>query len=264
MLVRRSLLGVALAGVLAVPVRAAQPLRVAIVAGPGTPAMELAATHAQAAGVPVRVIELSDWITPNEALLDGSVDVNYFQHIPFLENAKRARGYDFVAVAAGTVSKIGLYSKRINNLAELKHGATVAIANDPVNGGRGLLLLQQAGLVKLTPGIDFRATLADIIDNPKKLRFVQLEAVQLARSLDDVDLAQGYPQFLIPAGIDPHSALLLDGSNDTYALQFVTRPALVADPRVAALIQAYRQPDVVALLREKFGDMLRPAWSGAA
>ena len=264
MIGRRLLMSAAFAGIAATRGWAAPPLRVAIVAGPGTPAMELAAGHARAEGMAVRIVELSDWITPNEALLDGSVDVNYFQHIPFLDNAKRARGYDFVAVAPGTVSRIGLYSARVHAFSELRNGATVAIANDPVNGGRSLLMLQQAGLLKLTPGVDFRATLADIVDNPKRLRFVQLEAVQLARSLQDVDLAQGYPQFLIPAGIDPHSALLLDGSRDTYALQFVTRPALAADPRVATLIRAYRRPDVVALLRAAFGDMIRPAWSGAA
>lgn len=260
MLTRRFVLGAALGAMAVSSAQAAPPLRIAVVAGPGTPAMQLAADHAKAQGVAVRVVELSDWITPNEALLDGSVDVNYFQYIPFLENAKRSRGYDFVAVAPGTVSKIGLYSKRVHALSDLRAGATVAIANDPVNGGRGLLLLQQAGLLKLTPGVDFRATLADIADNPRRLRLVQLEAVQLARSLDDVDLAQGYPQFLIPAGIDPHSALLLDGGNATYALQFVTRPALAADPRLGTLIRAYRQPDVLALLRTAFGDMIRPAW----
>ncbi len=261
MLTRRSImLGVA-AMTVARPAGAAGPLRVAIVAGPATPAMELAARLAGDAGTPTRIVELSDWITPNEALLDGSVDVNYFQHRPFLENAKRARGYDFVAVGAGTVNKIGLYSKRLRAFSEVPTGGTVAIANDPVNGGRGLLLLQQAGLLKLTPGVSYRATQADILDNPKDLRLIELEAPQLARALDDVDIAQGYPQFLIPAGVDPHSALLLDGLDATYALQFVTRPALAADPRVAALIVAYRRPEVFQILRQKYGDMIVPAWT---
>ena len=262
MINRRLFLGATLSA--AIPMaaaRAAEPLRVAVVAGPGTPAMELAATHAKAVGVPVKVIELTDWITPNEALQDGSIDVNYFQHTPFLENARQARGYDFVAVAPGTVSRIGLYSKKIHSFAELRSGAHVAIANDPVNGGRGLLMLQRAGLLKLTDGISYRATLADIVDDPKHLRIVQLEAAQLARALDDVDLAQGYSQFLIPVGVDPHSALLLDGTDSIYALQFVTRKAMANDPRVHTLIQAYHQPDVLASLHEKFGDMIRPAWS---
>ncbi len=260
MLNRRLFLGATLA-VASLRVRAAEPLRVAVVAGPGTPAMELAATHARAAGVPVRVVELTDWITPNEALRDGSVDVNYFQHTPFLRNAIAARGYDFVAVAPGTVSRIGLYSKKVRSFAELRSGARVGIANDPVNGGRGLLMLQRAGLLKLTEGVSYRATLADIVDDPKRLRIVQLEASQLARALDDLDLAQGYAQFLIPVGVDPHSALLLDGDDPVYALQFVTRRAIAADPRVQALVRAYHQPDVLALLREKFGDLIRPAWS---
>ncbi len=259
MLNRRLFLGATLSAV-SVSARAAEPLRVAVVAGPGTPAMELAATHAKAAGVPIRIVELTDWITPNEALSDGSIDVNYFQHRPFLENAMAARGYDFVAVAPGTVSRIGLYSKKVRSFAELRRGARVGIANDPVNGGRGLLMLQRAGLLRLTDGVSYRATLADIVDDPKRLRIVQLEASQLARSLDDLDLAQGYSQFLIPVGIDPHSALLLDGDDPLYALQFVTRRAMAGDSRVQALVRAYRQADVVALLREKFGDLIRPAW----
>ena len=243
------------------PARAAAPRRGAVVAGPATPAMERAAGNAAAEGVVVKVIELTDWITPNESLADGSVDVNYFQHRPFLENAKATRHYDFVAVAPGTVNRIGLYSKRIDSLDQLRTGARVAIANDPVNAGRGLLLLQRAGVVRLTDGVGVRATSADIVDNPKRIRLVELEAAQLARALDDVDVAQGYPQFLIPAGVDPHKALLLDGLDATYALQFVTRPALAADPRVAALVRAYRQPDVMSLLQAAYGDLIQPAWT---
>ncbi len=154
------------------------------------------------AGARCKVIEFTDWNTPNAALANKDIDVNYFQHIPFLENAKKQGGYNFVAIAPGTIMKIGLYSKKIKRFDELKDGATVAIANDPVNGGRGLLLLQRAGLIKLTPGIDYRATTLDIIDNPKHLKIVQLEASQLARSLDDVDLAQGYPSFIKLRGND--------------------------------------------------------------
>jgi hypothetical protein len=128
----------------------------------------------------VKIIEFTDWNTPNAALANKDIDVNYFQHIPFLENAKKQGGYNFVAIAPGTIMKIGLYSKKIKRFDELKDGATVAIANDPVNGGRGLLLLQRAGLIKLKPGIDYRATTLDITDNPKHLKIVQLEASQLA------------------------------------------------------------------------------------
>lgn len=243
------------------PAMAADALRVAVVAGPATPAMDRAASNAAAGGVAVRVIELTDWITPNESLADGSIDVNYFQHRPYLENAKAARHYDFVAVAPGTVNRIGLYSKRIDSFDQLRTGARVAIANDPVNAGRGLLMLQRAGVLKLKDGSDYRATLDDIVDNPKRIRIIQLEAAQLARALDDVDVAQGYPQFLVPVGVDPHKALLLDGLDATYALQFVTRPALAADPRVAALIRGYRQPNVMALLHGAYGDLIQPAWT---
>jgi D-methionine transport system substrate-binding protein len=128
----------------------------------------------------------------------------------------------------------------------------VAIANDPVNGGRGLLLLQRAGLIKLTPVIDYRATTLDIIDNPKHLKIVQLEAAQLARSLDDVDLAQGYPSFIELSGTtDPNSALLFDGvENKNYAIQWVVRPESVNDARIRKFIWMR----ISAMVISRFGE----------
>ncbi|RAP81878.1 MetQ/NlpA family ABC transporter substrate-binding protein, partial [Burkholderia pseudomallei] len=155
------------------------PLKVGIATSPQIDALKVAAKEAKAQGLDVKIIEFTDWNTPNAALANQDIDVNYFQHIPFLENAKKQRGYDFVAIAPGTIMKIGLYSKKIKSFDQLKNGATVAIANDPVNGGRGLLLLQRAGLIALKPGADYRATTRDIVSNPKHLKILQLEASQL-------------------------------------------------------------------------------------
>ena len=130
----------------------------------------------------MKIVEFTDWNTPNAALANKDIDVNYFQHIPFLENANKQGGYNFVSIAPGTIMKIGLYSKKVKSFSELKDGAKVAIANDPVNGGRGLLLLQRAGLITLKPGADYRATTHDIVANPKHLKIIPLEASQLARS----------------------------------------------------------------------------------
>ncbi|EEE05628.1 MetQ/NlpA family ABC transporter substrate-binding protein [Burkholderia multivorans] len=239
------------------------PLKVGIATSPQIDALKVAAKEAKAHGLDVKIIEFTDWNTPNAALANKDIDVNYFQHIPFLENAKKQGGYDFVAIAPGTIMKIGLYSKKVKSFGELKDGAKVAIANDPVNGGRGLLLLQRAGLITLKPGVDYRATTRDIVANPKHLKIVQLEASQLARSLDDVDLAQGYPSFIKLAGTtDPNSALLFDGTeNKNFAIQWVVRPDSVNDPRIRKFIAIYQHsPAVRKALDNAFGSLYAVAW----
>lgn len=239
------------------------PLKVGIATSPQIDALKVAAKEAKAQGLDVKIIEFTDWNTPNAALANQDIDVNYFQHIPFLENAKKQRGYDFVAIAPGTIMKIGLYSKKIKSFDQLKNGATVAIANDPVNGGRGLLLLQRAGLIALKPGADYRATTRDIVSNPKHLKILQLEASQLARSLDDVDLAQGYPSFIKLAGTaDPNGALLFDGlENKLFALQWVVRPERANDPRIRRFIAIYQHsPAVRQALDNAFGRLYAIAW----
>ena len=120
------------------------PLKVGISTSPQIEALKVAAKEAKAQA-DVKIVEFTDWNTPNAALANKDIDVNYFQHIPFLENANKQGGYNFVSIAPGTIMKIGLYSKKVKSFSELKDGAKVAIANDPVNGGRGLLLLQRAG-----------------------------------------------------------------------------------------------------------------------
>ncbi|PCE29757.1 MetQ/NlpA family ABC transporter substrate-binding protein [Burkholderia ubonensis] len=239
------------------------PLKVGVSTTPQIDALKIAAKEAKAQGLDVKIIEFTDWNTPNAALANKDIDVNYFQHIPFLENAKKQRGYNFVSIAPGTIMKIGLYSKKVKSFSELKDGATVAIANDPVNGGRGLLLLQRAGLVTLTPGVDYRATTHDIVSNPKHLKIIALEGSQLARSLDDVDLAQGYPSFIKLAGTtDPNSALLFDGTeNKSYALQWVVRPESANDARIRKFIAIYQtSPAVRKALDNAFGSLYAIAW----
>lgn len=238
-------------------------LKIGTATSPQIEALKIAAREAQQQGLDVKIIEFTDWNTPNAALANKDIDVNYFQHIPFLENANKQGGYHFVAIAPGTIMKIGLYSKKITRFDQLKDGATVAIANDPVNGGRGLLLLQRAGLIKLKPGADYHATTLDIVDNPRHLKIVALEASQLARSLDDVDLAQGYPSFIKLAGTtDPNSALLFDGTeNKIFAIQWVVRPDSVNDPRIRKFISIYQHsPAVRTALDKAFGNLYAVAW----
>ncbi|WP_349569776.1 MetQ/NlpA family ABC transporter substrate-binding protein [Azotobacter salinestris] len=227
------------------------------------PPLEVAVAEAAKEGLKVDLVEFSDWISPNATLAHGDIDANYFQHIPFLENARQEGGYDLVPVAPGVLNNVGLYSKKHKSINALPEGAKVAIANDPVNGGRGLQLLEKAGLITLKPGVGYKATLEDITANPKKLEIIELEAVQLVRALDDVDLAQGYPHYIRLAGtLDPHSALLFDGlDHPEYVIQFVSRPQGKDDPRLRRFIDIYQHsPLVRAALDKAHGGLYLPGW----
>lgn len=227
------------------------------------PPLEVAVAEAKKQGLDVELVEFNDWITPNTALANKDLDANYFQHIPFLENAKKTAGLDLVPVAPGIINNIGLYSKKYQKLADLPKGAKVAIANDAINGGRGLLLLEKAGLISLKPGVGYKATLADITANPKDLNIIELEAVQLARVLDDVDLAQGYPHYIrLAKTIDPNAALLFDGvDHPEYVIQFVARPDNRDDPRLKQFVDVYQHSSVVRkALDDAYGKLYQPGW----
>ncbi|REE90827.1 MetQ/NlpA family ABC transporter substrate-binding protein [Cupriavidus plantarum] len=226
----------------------AAPLTIGVTPGSLADSVEVAATEARKQGLDVKVVEFTDWTTPNVALASGDLDLNYFQHQAFLDNAIKERGYNFRSVALGVLPNIGLYSTRIKRFDELKEGARVGVANDPVNQGRGLLLLQKAGLIKLRDGVGARGSINDVAANPKKLRFVEVEGPQLVRALDDVDLAQGYPAHFVNAG-KPQiagSGLLYSGVDDEYfAIRFVTRENNASDPRVARFIRIYQESPAV-------------------
>jgi D-methionine transport system substrate-binding protein len=244
--------------------QAETPLRIGINSGLSADAVHQAAKEAKAQGLEVKVIEFTDWITPNAALANKDIDANYFQHIPFLEDAKKARGYDFVSIGVGTMSKVGLYSKKYKSVADLPNGAKVAIANDPVNGGRGLVLLERIGLIKLKEGLEYKATVADIVANPKNIKITELIAQQLPTALDDVDLGQGYPATLKQFDIDPNSALIFDDVQKRFAIQWVVRPEDAQNPRINKFVSIYQNsPEVKAILKKHFGDMTVPAWEPA-
>lgn len=233
---------------LAVSTAQAQPLRIGVTPGSLADSVEVAAREARQQGLDIKVIEFTDWTTPNTALQSGDLDLNYFQHQAFLDNAIKERGYKFSSVAVGLLTNIGLYSTRIKRFDELKDGARVGVANDPVNQGRGLLLLEKAGLIKLRDGVGARGSVNDVVANPKKLKFVEIEGPQLVRALDDLDLAQGYPSHFVNAG-KPQiagNALLYSGIDDVYfAIRFVSRQDNARDPRIARFIQIYQNSPAV-------------------
>lgn len=238
------------------------PLKVGTTAAFAIP-LEAAVEEANKQGLKVELVEFSDWIAPNVSLASGDIDVNYFQHIPFLENAKAAAGFDLVPFAPGIINNVGLYSKKYKSFAELPEGASVAIANDPINSGRGLQLLAKAGLITLKPGVGYKATEEDIIANPKKIKILQVEAVQLVRAYDDADLVQGYPAYIrLSKTFDASSALLFDGlDHKEYVIQFVIQPKSKTDPRLIKFVDIYQHsPAVRAALDKTHGKLYQAGW----
>jgi D-methionine transport system substrate-binding protein len=226
---------------------AAETVKIGVVPGVYGDSVEALVPEAKAAGIDLKVIELSDWTTPNEALQAGDLDLNYFQHKPFLDNAVKQKSYEIVPIGVGTLANIGIYSLKYKDFASVPDKAVVAIANDPVNQGRGLLLLQRGGLIKLKDGVGFHGTLDDIVDNPKHVSFSEVEGPQLARVTGDVDLALGYPHFIIAAKtFDPGSALIFSGIDDKqFAIVFAANKAKADNPALKKVVELYQNSKVV-------------------
>lgn len=192
---------------------------------PTAKTMAIAAEEAKQQGVNVKLVEFSDWNTPNITLDHGDIDANYFQHQPYLSNTSKERGYNFNVAGIGTATHVGLYSKRFKTLAEIPEGGTAVVPNDPVNQGRALLLFQQANLIRLKDPENHLSTLRDIQTNTKNLKFIEVEGPQTARALEDSDIAFGYPNYLLLSkNHDPKDALIFDEpTGNRYALLFVTQ-----------------------------------------
>jgi D-methionine transport system substrate-binding protein len=226
---------------------AAQPLQVVKVgATPGVTAdaVQALVPEGKRHGLDIQLVEFTDWTLPNEAVNNRDIDLNFFQHQAFLNHAIKERGYALELIGLGLLQNIGLYSERHPSLAELPRKSKVALANDPVNQGRGLLLLQQAGLIKLRQGAQPGARLDDVIDNPQQLQFFEIEGPQLIHALPDVDLAVVWPSYFVNAGKQAQAAqaLLYSGVDDRfYAMGFVARSDRAQEAKLRKFVAIYQQ-----------------------
>lgn len=235
------------------PARADQPLKIATSAGPVGQLVAFAAQVAQEKGQDVKVFELTDWIVINETVQNGNADANLFQHGTYLALQNKQRSFNLVQVdKVGVIAPVGLFSKKIKALSEIRSGDSVAIPNEPLNGARGLILLERAGLIKLTPGKGFAVSKFDIVENPKNLKIVELDPAQTYRSLEDVTVALVNITYLIAAGGDPKTALLIDKTlDDGLVLRFTARADRKDDPRLAAFVKVFKSPEVKRFIEEK-------------
>ena len=248
---RFQFLKLAAAAVIAVPLllsgcgdKKTAELKVGATAGPHAANVQKAAEVAKKQGLNVKVIEFTDYISPNKSLEEGSLDIVIYQHEPFLNNFNKQQGTHLKNIGVAVVQPMGFYSKNIHSLKDIPDGATFAIPNDPSNEGRGLQLI------------------ADIIDNPKHLKFKELEAAQLPRSLSDVDIATIPMNYVISAGLSPEKdGFYYESKEAPYALIIIAaRENNANNADVQKFVKAFQSPEVAKFIKEEFKGAVVPAW----
>jgi D-methionine transport system substrate-binding protein len=274
---RRAVLQLAGAGVLlaaGMPLRAApkEPpgttklLKVGVTTGPHEQVFEVARRVAERDfGLKIQIVPFTDYSRPNAALEAGDIDANSFQHRPFLAAQVRARGYRIVGFGRTWIGPMAIYSKKYKRFDELPAGATIAIPNDPANESRVLLLLQKAGAIRLKTGIDpvagVNATPRDIVENPRKFRFAEIEAAQLPRTLDDTDASAVNADYANKAGLNPvRDGILVEDKDGPYACLIAVREQDQAQPWVPQLVKAYQSEEVREFILKTFAGGVVPAF----
>lgn len=238
-----------------------KPLKVGVTPGPHAQIMEVVKKVAEKDGLKIQIVEFSDYVQPNVALNQGDIDINSFQHLPFLENMVKDRKYDLVMLSKTFTFPMGIYSKKIKNIKELKDGAVIAIPNDPTNGGRALLLFEKAGLIKLKPGLGHKASVVDIVENPRKFKIRELEAAQIPRTLEDMEIAAINTNYAMSAGLVPaKDALILEDSSSPYANILAVRGKDKDNPLYKKFLKAYQSEEVKKFVTEQFKGSVIVAW----
>jgi D-methionine transport system substrate-binding protein len=212
-------------------------------------------------GVDLEIKVFADYVQPNSQVAEKNIDLNFFQTKPYLDAFNRERGTKLVIITGVHIEPFGAYSRKYKNIDQLPDGANVTIPNDPSNNSRALLLLAKHGLITLKNPNDEMATLKDITANPKHLKFRELEAAMLPRTLDEVDLALINTNYALAAGLNPtKDALLIEDKNSPYVNYLVGREDNQNDPRVQKLAKALTSPEIKTFIEQKYHGAVLPAF----
>lgn len=250
-----------LATVAAFNAHAADKLTVAATAVPHAEILEFVKPALAKEGVELDVKVFTDYVQPNVQVAEKRLDANFFQHKPYLDEFNKGKGTNLVTVAGIHIEPFGAYSTKHKKLADLPQGATVAIPNDPTNGGRALMLLDKAGVIKLKNPNNVLATVKDVSANPKKLKFKELEAATLPRVLSQVDLALINTNYALAAKLNPmKDALAIEGKQSPYVNILVSRPDNQATPAMKKLSAALTSPATKKFIEDKYQGAVVPAF----
>ena len=239
----------------------AETLTVAATPVPHAEILEFVKPALAKEGVDLKVKVFTDYIQPNVQVAEKRLDANFFQHQPYLDEFNKAKGTHLVSVAGVHLEPLGAYSSKIKKLDELSSGANVVIPNDATNGGRALLLLAKAGVIKLKDSDNILSTTKDITGNPKDLKFRELEAATIPRVLTQVDLALINTNYALEAKLDPSKdALVIEGNDSPYVNILVARPDDKDSEAMKKLVAALHTPEVKAFILEKYKGAVLPAF----
>ena len=211
-------------------------------------------------GIELEVVEFNDYVQPNKALADKSIDANFFQHVPYMEDFGKKNHIDMVAVGNIHLEPMALYSKKIKNIKDLKSGDALIIPNDPTNGGRALILLDKAGIIKLKDNTKLDSTPADIIKNPKNIKIETLSNEQIAPRLSEVAGAIINSNFAIDAKVTKNEIILIEGKDSPYVNVVTVLKESQNDERVKKLVKALQSEKVKKYIEEKYDGRVIPAF----
>lgn len=211
-------------------------------------------------GIDLQIVSFTDYVLPNISLNDGSLDANFHQHKPFLDSLKADKGLKLESIATIHIEPIGLYSRKLKSIDELPQGASIAIPNDPSNGGRALLLLEAKGLIKLKDSSNLTSTELDIVENTKDIKIKPVEAALLPRTLDDVDVAVINGNYALQAGLKSGDALVLEGKESPYANILVVQESRVNDEALQKLKNALQSQKVKDFIQTQYKGEIVPAF----
>lgn len=212
-------------------------------------------------GVDLKVVEFTDYVTPNLALAEGELDANFFQHFPYLEKFSNERGLNLVSAGKVHVEPLGVFSQKIKDIKDLSNKATIAIPSDPSNGGRALILLHNNGIIKLNDPTNLYVTEFDIVENPKKLKFKPIEAAQLPRVLPDVEAAVINGNYALEAGFSPvEDSLLLEGAESPYANIIAVKSGDESKEDIQKLLKALQSKKVSDYIGANYKGGVVPAF----
>ncbi len=236
-------------------------LKIGVTAGPHEQIMEKVKEVAAEKGLEIQIEVFTEYVMPNVALAEGDLDVNSFQHKPYLDNFKSERNLDLIEVATNVNFPMGIYSTGLGNVSELKEGDKVGLPNDPTNGARALILFEAAGLITLKEDIGVKATVNDIVDNPLNLNFIELEASQIPRQLGELAAAAINTNFAVEHGFVPtKDSIFIEANDSPWVNVIAVRTANKDDAVIKKLIEAYHSDEVKQFIEETFEGSVVPSW----
>lgn len=236
-------------------------LKVGATAVPHAEILKFVEPQLEKEGVKLDVVEFSDYVQPNLKLADGTLDANYFQHVPYLEDFSKQHKLDLTYIAKVHIEPMGAYSKKYKSVNDLPNGATIAIPNDVTQVGRVLALLDKNHLIKLKDGVGINGTTKDIVENSKNFKFKELEAAMLPRVLPEVDLAVINTNYALQANLNPtKDALFIEDKDSPYANVLAVKTKDKDNAALQKLAKALNSPEVKQFINDHYKGAIVPAF----